>query len=56
MQLFTSLLLSSTTYITGCGENCRIQYTFESNIKNAGLGLFELKIIQNKETGMKEKR
>jgi len=49
MQLISSLLLASTTYITGCGENCRIQYTLESNIKNAGLGLFELKIIRNKE-------
>ena len=52
--LVSSVLLASTTYITGCGANCRIQYTIKSGVEDANLGLFELKIIRNKEAWNEE--
>ena len=52
--LVSSVLLASTTYITGCGANCRIQYTIKSGVEDANLGLFELKIVRNKEAWNEE--
>ena len=54
--LVSSVLLASTTYVTGCGANCRIQYTIKSGIENANLGLFELRIIRNREMWNENKK